>query len=530
MENQNQNNNKLNINDYIIVDNEYVGKVIKLIWNSNGYIIELLNCPNYIDKTILQYKLLDTNDDINNINGYMIITFSQQIEKINLDKITELINEKKQNQQLFKLVKDLEDLKILHGQQTKSIININSSIKTTEEIINDNINANIYKTNKYSLYNEQTGMEDNYPLYISQMISNLFVGETKVKWEEKFQTAMFASNSNSTYALGEENINTIIKPALISLLEKFDPIDMEQYYDFTKTVAYKHLIYDENIDTISIGKELIGMIKKTLLKFQSKLELDDGTKLLDSTNLFDWIDFKIVGGYIEISNLNFESNSTSTSASTSTRTITPELVPNLTQLVDQYAKPIDYDVLTTIILQNKIPNDVIINKTMIEEALKILSQEYIICFQPKVELLLWVIIRLIICWYADPKLFENICKIRILINLFRARGIKEFNKDQGIQPIIMIIPSYGKKNTIKVLSHLSYFFFPYKKIGWKESNPTWFESLDNLMSYTNGSLELKKYVRFLLGIGEKNNTYPITNDMTKIDGMGLDNQIEYVVT
>jgi hypothetical protein len=167
---------------------------------------------------------------------------------------------------------------------------------------------------------------------------------------------------------------------------------------------------------------------------------------------------------------------------------------------------------------------------MIEEALKILSQEYIICFQPNIDILIWTISRLIISWYSDPKLCENIFKIKILINLFRARGIKEFNKDQGIQPVIMIIPTYGKKNAIKVLSHLSYFFFPYKKLGWEKSKPTWFDCLDNLMYYTNGSLELKKYVKFLIGSQSPSQTQfnnPLSKDMTQINTPNIDNKIEY---
>jgi len=42
-----------------------------------------------------------------------------------------------------------------------------------------------------------------------------------------------------------------------------------QIYDFKNTLMYKHLIYDDNIDTLSLGKELIGMIKTTLINLGS---------------------------------------------------------------------------------------------------------------------------------------------------------------------------------------------------------------------------------------------------------------------
>jgi hypothetical protein len=90
----------------------------------------------------------------------------------------------------------------------------------------------------------------------------------------------------------------------------------------------------------------------------------------------------------------------------------------------------------------------------------------------------------------------------------------------------MIIPKYGKKIATKVLSHLSYFFFPYKKIGWESSNPTWFDKLDNLMYYTNGSFELKKYIKFLLST-QSNFNNPLSNDMTQINLPNYDNKIEY---
>ena len=494
--------NRLVVGDYIIVNDKYYGSIIKIIWNSNGYIIKLDNEPTYIDKTLIQYKLIDNE----NIQGYMLITLNDKISKLNIDNIINLIN--------------TSELSNLSQIQNKINKNWNEFIKKIGILEINNIESNptvlydhVYNKNKYPIYDLEAGKEDNYTKYITEMINSLFIDNNIIKWEESF----IFGDGNSIDILGEENIDDSIKPILISVLERFDSIDMEQYYDFKNTLMYKHLIYDEDLDMLSLGKQLIIKIKEILINLQKPIQLDDNINLLETTNLFDFLKFRIIGGYVEITNNNNDN---------SFRVITPELIPNLSELKFQYSKPIDYNYLSTIILKNKTSDDVIINKLMIDEALKILSQEYIICFQPKIELLLWTVCRLIICWYADMKLYENIFKIKILINTFRSRGQKEFNKDMGVQPLIMIYTKYGKKIATKVLSHLSYFFFPYKKLGWESSKPTWFDNLDNLMHYTNGSLEIKKYIKFLLQVHVKFNN-PLSKDMTQINILGIDNKIEY---
>jgi hypothetical protein len=113
-----------------------------------------------------------------------------------------------------------------------------------------------------------------------------------------------------------------------------------------------------------------------------------------------------------------------------------------------------------------------------------------------------------------------------LINLYRARGIKEFNKEVGVQPVILVVPKYGKESALKVLSYLSYYFFPYKNVGWKGSSPSYFNKVNELIYYTNGSIDLKKYIKYLLKSGNKLIS-PISNDFTKIDLPNDTNDIEY---
>jgi len=510
--------NKFTIGDYVLINNKYIGIIHKIIWNSNGYIVKLDDDDKYEDKTLKQYKLME----LNNIYGYMLITLNDKIIKIdinNISKLLELLGSNGINKIVNKInLKYKNFIKELNNKLYESN-DLNEFDKSNQK--NKLEFNNIFKPNKFDIYKIQAGQEDNYIKYIEKIIGDLFISDTQVKWEENFYFGTPSSINDviSQNVLGEENINEVIKPILIVGLEKFNQIDSDQFYNFSNTLMYKHLIYDDNIDILSLGKELIGMIKNTLLSIQKSIQFDNGEKLLDNTNLFDFLNFKIVGGNIEITNTNSDDN---------LRIITQDLVPNLNELAFQYTKSINYNILLPIVLGNKTHNDVIINKSMIEEALKILSQEYIICFQPNIDILLWTIARIIICWYADLNLFNNIFKIKILINLFRSRGDKEFNKDHGVLPIIQIIPNYGKKNALKVLSHLSYFFFPYKKLGCENSNPSWFDKIDNLMYYTNGSLELKKYIKYLLNSGSKFNN-PMTKDMTQINIPYENNKIEYTL-
>lgn len=496
--------NNFCIGDFILINNKHIGVVEKIIWNSNGYIIKLEDDPDYIDNTLRQYNLMDFNG-INNITGYILVSLNDSLIKIDLSNIN----------QLSKIFGDKKFvLNIIQKIKNKYSQNISNNFDEKTEY------DNIYKPDKFNIYRVQAGQEDDYIKYIKKMIEDLFISNIEVRWNENFYFGSgLIEDVKSINVLGEDNINDIIKPSLIITLEKFNQIEPEQYYDFKSTLMYKHLIYDENIDTVSLGKELIEMIKDSLIQIQQSVEFDDGEKLLSTTNLFDFLNFKIVGGYIELTNINLNDDF---------RIITPQLVPNLNELAFQLNKPIDYNILLPIVLENKTSDDVIINKSMIEEALKILSQEYIICFQPDVQVLLWTITRIILSWYADPKLYSNIFKIKILINLFRSRGNKEFNKDQGILPIIQIFPKYGKKTALQVLSHLSYWFFPYKKLGCENCSPSWFDKIDNLMYYTNGSLELKKYIKYLLITGEKF-TNPLSKDMEQINLPFEDNKIQYTL-
>lgn len=433
----------LQIGDFIFINEKYIGLIYKIIWNSNGYIVKLHDNHEYEDWIIKQYNLLEQND----IRGFMLVSSNDKIILINDANYDELL-------------KYFDDAKIM---------NIMNEIKSNGSNLTNLTNLTDVKQ-----------LDINNCIKSIEKIMFLFVSNPHVKWEENFNY----KTSNSIDVLGEENINTIIKPGLIIALEKFNEIEPNQYYDLKNTLVYKHLIYDENIDTVSMGKTLIELIKKSLLSIQQSIDYDDGKKLLSIANLFDFLNFKIIGGYVEITNnTNVDSDD--------------EFInnPNFNTFESEYFKHKDFISLSQVILENKTIYDIEKNKLIIDKILDTLSEKYIICFQPDINVLLWTITRIILSWFSDKKLFTNIYKIKILVNLFRARTDKKFNREYGVQPIIQIFPKYGKKNALMVLSHLSYFFFSYKKLGFDGSKPDGFEKIDNLMYWTNASIELEKYIK-----------------------------------
>jgi hypothetical protein len=369
-------------------------------------------------------------------------------------------------------------------------------------------------------YQNEDKKEDKYLVYIKNMIKDLFTSEDVIDHEEMFEDNLVnAGMAEKLSILEAGQKDHVIKPTIKALLEKFESINKSMYLDLSKTLLYKHIIGDNKLDNISFGTQLIKKIKEILINIQKQIKFDDGRSLLDEINLFSFLRFKISGGYIIIENKNYDTLGIK-------RVIRRKLLPNLKVLEDQYDKPIDYKLLSNIILQNKTTLDVKNNKEIINEALNLLAQDYFICLQPKVEYLLWAVTRLLLCWYADPVLNDNIYKVKVLINLYRARGLKEFNQDIGVQPVIIIIPKYGRKAALKILSYLTYYFFPYKNVGWSTSSPSYFNKVDDLIYYTNGSIDLKKYIKHLMD-NNMDIVNPMSSDFTKINLESGLNDIQY---
>jgi hypothetical protein len=99
------------------------------------------------------------------------------------------------------------------------------------------------------------------------------------------------------------------------------------------------------------------------------------------------------------------------------------------------------------------------------------------------------------CYYADNELQYNIRKIKVLINQWRSRSDRKFNRKFGILPSIVIYPRYGKDSARLVLQKISDYFLLYQNTGWQCSTPSYFTKVNNLIWYTNGAIDLKLYFR-----------------------------------
>ena len=128
-------------------------------------------------------------------------------------------------------------------------------------------------------------------------------------------------------------------------------------------------------------------------------------------------------------------------------------------------------------------------------------------------------------WYADKELEQNIRKIKVLINHYRADPTQDYNKINGILPMIAIYPKYGIENARLLISKLEYYFSlyiednfnrSYQEIFYPNSNPSYFLKKNNLLYYTNGSIDLKMYIKESMNCNDKINNDTFEVDMSKL--------------
>ena len=106
--------------------------------------------------------------------------------------------------------------------------------------------------------------EDDYAKYILKMIKDIFIDTDKVLLVEE-NPALSNVQTKSTDILSEENVNKIIKPTIKKVLEEYNPVNLEYYYDFKDSLAYRHIILNPD-DTILSGSKLIEQIRNNLYK------------------------------------------------------------------------------------------------------------------------------------------------------------------------------------------------------------------------------------------------------------------------
>ena len=456
---------------YLIVNNKYVGKVISELWSNNCALLKLENYVDHVDMILknnkelrgIEQSIMDDN------KGYLIATNNMKVEQIE------------------------------SGESIKKALNLMKDIKLNELIREINT--------KFDGFMSKIRVEKT---DINKLVSNKIreFEENKENKHTKIITDMMQRLSNSKQILystqynGGENMEDAapdsvyeIKEILLKNLVEESNFDVNYYCELNKSLAYRYPIED-NKDTISYGKELIDIITDHLHTFNLNININgkmitkegEDTNLFEQYSLFNFLKFEIVDGYVEITDIKKED-----------RVITEELIPNLMYLKEQqYEREIDYERLLSLLLSVNEYN-IVENNDLVKEILKVMSQEYIIAMQPKINALIWTIIRLISCWYADNELRNKIHKIRILINTFRSRSDEQYNKINGVKPLISIYPEYGKKNAYNVLAYLSLYFFKFKEFGNGRDIPTFYKNIDNdsLLYYTNSSTDMKEYVKYL---------------------------------
>jgi hypothetical protein len=191
----------------------------------------------------------------------------------------------------------------------------------------------------------------------------------------------------------------------------------------------------------------------------------------------------------------------------------------------EYSIPIRHNVLKYILFQNEIQKNMNVDQQLLNEAELVLSQEYIIALTPEPRYQLWCVVRLIKLWYGDVDLQNNIRKIKLLVNQYRARVDKKYNIHNGIRFSIGIYPRYGKASATIVLKKIMYYFSLYfQAVGWKGNPPSYFKVVNDLVSYTNCDQSLKLYYRRIAEAnGQSNNVF--SKNFTKIISPGNNTDI-----
>ncbi len=265
-----------------------------------------------------------------------------------------------------------------------------------------------------------------------------------------------------------------VKKMLIDKLNNNETIrDDESKIIVNKSIAIESII-DNKDDENNEGRKIMRWIAEKLIVHKE-----------DDINIFSGIKMAIWGGYVHITRKGINPSDI----------ITKELIPNLELFKWQYDVPINYDTLKYLLFQNDEQKR--IDSKLQNEAKLILSQEYIIALQPLPRYQMWAVKRLIMCWYADDILQNNIRKVKILINQWRGKTNKKFNKTYGVQSSIIIYPRYGIKSAKTVLKKISEYFTMYNNIAWVCSRPSYFTKLTDLIWYSNGNNDLKLYFRVM---------------------------------
>lgn len=426
-------------------NNLFVGTIHSLLWNGKAVLVLLLNNKEHREIELEQKDAVPKG--MTSI-GMLMLLPEHAWKYVDLDKFNKIYG---------------SCINSTIGPQTQAELTIESTYEDPSR--SKNIQCNDDDQFKdTSLLTEKGELQMN----------NLF--------EDKVINQKIYSKTDRFHELGKK-----FKKLLLVKLDIGETIPRDEMKIIVnKNIAVKNLI-DTKEDELNEGMKIFNYLNKEMV-----------SKKFDNFQMFGDMKIAIFNGYVHLARKGIKIDDVITEAN----------VPDLKYFRWQYGIPIDYDTLKYLLFQSdfqrKIQRDIDEQK----EAEKIFSQEYLISLQPEPQYQMWAVKRLIMMWYADDFLQTNIRKIKILINQWRARADQPFNKKYGVLPSIVIYPRYGKESAKKVLQIVSNYFMLYQNIGWSCSQPSYFIKVNDLVWYTNGSLDLKLYYTKALGSydGKSKNT------------------------
>ena len=441
------------------------GTIIKNIWNNTASVVKIDN-ENYIEATFKDQS------EYNNGKGHFLLlanyfwkyenSTSQVVEQVPISNDTlETVSRHSNN-----FASHRNDTS--NNLQVSDFSHIHNMTIEEKKKLFQNIDPNAVLSNKENsvIPNDHEDVTNN-PLYTS-----LLSKPKKDYFSEKEIDIVLSNTGEAFSSLSYDKIELLNRK--LKSFEVIDPKDIKSVIN--KNIAINNLITEPD-DEINEGSKIKNWIEKILKQ-----------------NIFTDLQVKIHDGYVYI---------TRTGAMI-TDIITKELVPSLNYFKWQENKPIDYNTLKYVIFQNSFQKNIETNIIQKREAEDILSQEYVIAIQPTTQYVLWTLKRIIMMWYGDTVFESNIRKIKVLINQYRADPKQDYNKKNGLLPQILIYPKYGAESARIIISRLEYYFSlyidettnpGYVDIQWINSHPTYFLKKNAFMYFSNGSIDLKNYIK-----------------------------------
>lgn len=425
----------------------------------------------------------------------MIINLVDGFEYPNQDNRIKQYISSSQDPKKYMIVLESDGWKYVSDKAIHNAINNGENYKQNDnEFIYDDIRSRP-STLSNKFYHEASNDPEGDPntkVSLHDLVASQDLDDFSFLQDEKYKNELpLISTTMSIIEEDEEHRSNRI--VLLKMLEGNDVSSSDKNIDEStlemNTKPQDILIADESMITKFINNT--NTLQKESDKIQEQLEKT--FKLSNENSFYETLYFTYYNGYLHI----FRKDIPLEEWITHSLLDDDEHNPKLKILgPGEYDRPIRHQVLKHILFQSELQKTINIDQRLLSEAELVLSQEYIIALTPEPRYQIWCCIRLIKLWYADIDLQNNIRKIKLLINQYRARVDKKYNIKNGIQFSIGVYPRYGKKSASIVFKKIMYHFSLYfQAIGWKNNPPSYFKVVNDLVSYTNCSQALKLYYR-----------------------------------